>query len=308
MGKPTGFIEYPRTVAASVDPRERVQSWNEFHEHLPEGTLREQGARCMDCGVPFCHTGKLIDGLTTGCPLNNLIPEWNDLVYRGQWREALARLHKTNNFPEWTGRVCPAPCEGSCVLGISERAVTIKSIECAIVDRGCAEGWIVPEPPLSRTGKKVAVVGSGPAGLACAAQLNRAGHKVTVFERDDRIGGLLMYGIPPMKLEKDIVERRVNLLAEEGIKVVTGARIGQNYPTDKLRASFDAIVLCGGATAARDLVVEGRNLGGVHFAMEFLLKSCKSLLDSNFADGQYINAKGKNVIVIGGGDTGTDCV
>jgi glutamate synthase (NADPH/NADH) small chain len=308
MGKLTGFMEYERREDPGRDPQTRVRDWHEFHDHLPEATLKEQGARCMDCGVPFCHTGTILPGGASGCPINNLIPEWNDLVYRGQWHEALTRLHKTNNFPEFTGRVCPAPCEGSCVLGISEPAVSIKTIECAIVDKGFAEGWIVAEPPLRRTGKTVAVVGSGPAGLACAAQLNRAGHTVTVFERDDRIGGLLMYGIPPMKLEKQIVDRRVNLLADEGIKFVTGAHIGKNYPTDKLRASFDAIVLCGGATAARDLTVEGRNLGGVHFAMEFLQKSCKSLLDSNFADGQYIDAKGKNVIVIGGGDTGTDCV
>ncbi|HEY4185615.1 MAG TPA: glutamate synthase subunit beta [Polyangia bacterium] len=308
MGKLTGFMEYERREPPGRDPHTRVRDWNEFHDHLPESTLKEQGARCMDCGVPFCHTGTLLAGGASGCPINNLIPEWNDLVYRGQWREALTRLHKTNNFPEFTGRVCPAPCEGSCVLGINEPAVTIKSLEAAIIDKGFEEGWVVAEPPLKRTGKTVAVVGSGPAGLACAAQLNRAGHTVTVFERDDRIGGLLMYGIPPMKLEKNVVDRRVKLLAEEGVKFVTGAHIGQNYPTDKLRASFDAIVLCGGATAARDLPVEGRNLSGVHFAMEFLQKSCKSLLDSNFADGQYIDAKGKNVIVIGGGDTGTDCV
>jgi glutamate synthase (NADPH/NADH) small chain len=308
MGKPTGFIEYPRTVAASRDPRERVKSWKEFHDHLAEPTLREQGARCMDCGVPFCHTGKLIEGLTTGCPLNNLIPEWNDLVYRGRWREALDRLHKTNNFPEFTGRVCPAPCEGSCVLGINAPAVTIKSIECAIVDRGFEEGWIVAEPPQVRTGKKVAVVGSGPAGLAAAAELNRAGHWVTVFERADRIGGLLTYGIPPMKLEKTLVDRRVRLLAEEGITFITSTEVGKSYPTDKLRAEFDAVVLCGGATWARDLAVEGRKLAGVHFAMEFLTLSAKSLLDTNFKDGNYISAAGQKVVVIGGGDTGTDCV
>jgi len=308
MGKLTGFMEYPRTEPPGRDPQARVHDWLEFHDHLPEKTLKEQGARCMDCGVPFCHTGTLLAGGASGCPINNLIPEWNDLVYRGQWQEALVRLHKTNNFPEFTGRVCPAPCEGSCVLGISEPAVTIKSIECAIIDKAFEEGWVRPEPPAKRTGKTVAVVGSGPAGLACAAQLNKAGHTVTVFERDDRIGGLLMYGIPPMKLEKHVVDRRVNLLKEEGVKFVTGAWVGKTYPTEKLRSSFDAIVLCGGATAARDLQVEGRNLQGVHFAMEFLLKSCKSLLDSNFADGHYISAKGKNVIVIGGGDTGTDCV
>ena len=308
MGKVTGFMEFERVLPDSRDPKERVGSWGEFHDHLPDKTLREQGARCMDCGVPFCHTGKLLAGAASGCPINNLIPEWNDLVYRGQWREALARLHKTNNFPEFTGRVCPAPCEGSCVLGISEPAVTIKSIECAIVEKGFEEGWIVAEPPAARTGKKVAVVGSGPAGLACAAQLNRAGHKVTVFERDDRIGGLLMYGIPPMKLEKSIVDRRIKLLAEEGIEFITSTEVGKTYPTKTLTGSFDAIVLCGGATRARDLPVEGRQLEGVHFAMEFLLKSCKSLLDSNFEDGRFISAKDKHVVVIGGGDTGTDCV
>jgi glutamate synthase (NADPH/NADH) small chain len=308
MGKLTGFMEYERHEPPGRDPKARVRDWLEFHDHLPEATLKEQGARCMDCGVPFCHTGTLMAGGASGCPINNLIPEWNDLVYRGQWREALTRLHKTNNFPEFTGRVCPAPCEGSCVLGINEPAVTIKSIEQAIIDKGFAEGWVVPEPPEKRTGRKVAIVGSGPAGLACAQQLNRAGHTVTVFERDDRIGGLLMYGIPPMKLEKQVVDRRVKLMAQEGVNFVTGAFIGQNVPTAKLQAEFDAIVLAGGATAARDLQVEGRNLAGVHYAMEFLLKSCKSLLDSNFADKQFIDAKGKNVIVIGGGDTGTDCV
>jgi glutamate synthase (NADPH/NADH) small chain len=308
MGKLTGFMEYPRELPRARDPKERTADWREFHDHLPEKKLQEQGARCMDCGVPFCHTGQLLAGAASGCPINNLIPEWNDLVYRGQWKEALARLHKTNNFPEFTGRVCPAPCEGSCVLGISEPAVTIKSIEEAIIDKGFAEGWVVAEPPAKRTGKKVAVVGSGPAGLACAAQLNRAGHTVTVFERDDRIGGLLMYGIPPMKLEKHVVDRRVKLLAEEGINFVTSTWVGKNYPTERLRKEFDAVVLCGGATQARDLPVEGRQLGGIHYAMEYLLKSCKSLLDSNLADGKYISAKDKHVVVIGGGDTGTDCV
>ncbi len=308
MGKPTGFIEYPRTIPISRHPRERIASWGEFHEHLPEETLREQGARCMDCGVPFCHTGKLIEGLTSGCPLNNLIPEWNDLVYRGRWREALDRLHKTNNFPEFTGRVCPAPCEGSCVLGINSPAVTIKSIEVSIVDRGFDEGWIVAEPPSVRTGKRVAVIGSGPAGLACAAELNKAGHTVTVFERADRIGGLLLYGIPPMKLDKGLVDRRVKLLAEEGVRFVTNVEVGKNYATARVREESDAVVLCGGATWARDLGVEGRSLKGVHYAMEFLTASTKSLLDSGLADGKYISAKDKNVIVIGGGDTGTDCV
>lgn len=275
---------------------------------MSEARLREQGARCMDCGVPFCHTGKIIDGMASGCPINNLIPEWNDLVYRSQWREALDRLHKTNNFPEFTGRVCPAPCEGSCVLGINDSPVTIKGIECAIIDKGFEEGWVAAAPPHKRTGKKVAVVGSGPAGLACGAQLNKAGHWVTIFERDDRVGGLLMYGIPNMKLDKRIVERRVELMAREGIRFKTNTNVGRDYPVEQLRQQFDAIVLCGGATKARDLSVEGRSLKGIHLAMDFLHSNTKSLLDSGHQDGQYISARDKHVIVIGGGDTGTDCV
>ena len=308
MGKTTGFMEYERVLPLSRSPVERVADWTEFHAHLPEAALREQGARCMDCGVPFCHTGAMLPGGASGCPIHNLIPEWNDLVFRGQWKEALVRLHKTNNFPEFTGRVCPAPCEGSCVLGINEPAVTIKNIEVSIIDKAFAEGWVEAEPPARRTGKKVAVVGSGPAGLAAAAQLNQAGHTVTVFERDDRIGGLLMYGIPQMKLEKHIVDRRVKLLAQEGVNFVTSTWVGKNYSTEKLRSEFDAVVLCGGATKARDLPIEGRNLKGIHYAMEYLLLNTKSLLDSNHGDGAFINAKGKNVVVIGGGDTGTDCV
>jgi glutamate synthase (NADPH/NADH) small chain len=262
----------------------------------------------MDCGVPFCHTGKLIGGMASGCPVNNLIPEWNDLIYRGQWREALNRLQKTNNFPEFTGRVCPAPCEGSCVLGINESPVTIKTIENAIIDRAFEEGWVTAEPPAVRIGKKVAVIGSGPAGLACAAQLNRAGHWVTVFERADRVGGLLMYGIPNMKLDKAIVQRRIDLMAEEGVRFITNTEVGKNYPADKLRNEFDAVALCGGATKPRDLPVEGRELHGIHFAMEYLHANSKSLLDSAHRDLSYITAKDKHVIVIGGGDTGTDCV
>jgi glutamate synthase (NADPH/NADH) small chain len=264
----------------------------------------------MDCGVPFCHTGTLIEGMAAGCPIHNLIPEWNDLVYRGLWKEALERLHKTNNFPEFTGRVCPAPCEGSCVLGISEPPVTIKSIECAIIDRGYEEGWVKPEPPALRTGKKVAVVGSGPAGLACADQLNKAGHWVTVFERADRIGGLLMYGIPNMKLDKRYVLRRVDLMAAEGVTFVTRCEVGKDMPARKLREDFDAVVLCAGSTMPHDFFAktEGRNLQGIHFAMEFLHANTKSLLDSQHQDGNYISAKGNDVIVIGGGDTGTDCV
>ncbi|MFL5244381.1 MAG: glutamate synthase subunit beta [Gemmataceae bacterium] len=308
MGKPTGFLEYPRELPLVRSPAERVHSWLEFHDHSDDAMLRKQGARCMDCGIPFCHTGTLIEGMASGCPINNLIPEWNDLVYRGLWRDALDRLHKTNNFPEFTGRVCPAPCEGSCVLGINDPPVTIKNIECAIVDKGFEEGWVVPEPPSKRTGKRVGVVGSGPSGLAAAAQLNRAGHWVTVFERADRIGGLLMYGIPNMKLDKRLVQRRVEVMAAEGVRFVTHCEVGKDYPADKLLQEFNAVVLCGGATQARDLPIDGRQLGGIHFAMEFLHANTKSLLDSQHEDGKFISAKDKDVIVIGGGDTGTDCV
>src|SRR5918999_2694637 len=270
MGKPTGFMEYDRELPLDRSPLERVQDWNEFHEHFSEAKLQQQGARCMDCGIPFCHTGQLISGMASGCPVNNLIPEWNDLVYRGLWKEALERLHKTNNFPEFTGRVCPAPCEGACVLGITDPAVTIKNLECAIVDRAFDEGWVKPEPPSMRTGKKVAVVGSGPAGLACAAQLNHAGHWVTVYERADRIGGLLMYGIPNMKLDKSIVQRRIDLMAQEGVKFVTKTAIGIDIPATQLTEDFDAVGLCCGATKPRDLPIPGRELKGVHLAMEFL--------------------------------------
>ncbi len=301
-------MEYDRELEPDRSPGERINDWKEFHKHLPDAKLKIQGARCMDCGIPFCQTGTMINGMTSGCPVNNLIPEWNDLVYRGLWREALERLHKTNNFPEFTGRICPAPCEGSCVLGISEPPVTIKTIECTIIDKGFEEGWVLPEIPEERTGKKVAVIGSGPAGLACAAQLNKAGHLATVFERDDRIGGLLMYGIPNPHLDKFVVERRVNLLRESGVEFVTNTEIGKGYPADKLLKEFDAVVICTGATKPRDLPVAGRELKGIYFAMEFLKANTKSLLDSGHSDGNYISAKDKDVIVLGGGDTGTDCV
>jgi glutamate synthase (NADPH/NADH) small chain len=308
MGKPTGFLEIKRELPADRSPAERVKDWQEFHLHMPVEKLQQQGARCMDCGIPFCHTGKLLSGMASGCPVNNLIPEWNDLVYRGLWKEALARLHKTNNFPEFTGRVCPAPCEGSCVLGINEPPVTIKNIEVAIIDRGWDEGWVVAEPPKARTGKKVAMIGSGPAGLCAAAQLNKAGHTVTVFERDDRVGGLLMYGIPNMKLDKkEVVQRRVDLMAAEGVMFVTNTEVGKSYPAAKLLKEFDAVVLCTGATKPRDLPIEGRKLRGVHFAMDFLTANTKSLLN-NHKNGDFISAEEKDVMVIGGGDTGTDCV
>ncbi|CAM2782425.1 glutamate synthase subunit beta [Paenibacillus sediminis] len=308
MSTPTGFMEYKRQLPVDRDPIERVKDWEEFHKLLSEDELRTQGARCMDCGTPYCHTGIDMTGGTSGCPVHNLIPEWNNLVYRGLWREALERLHKTNNFPEFTGRICPAPCEGSCTVGLIDQPVTIKSIEQAIVDKGFEEGWIVPTPPEKRTGKRVAVVGSGPAGLAAAAQLNKAGHSVTVFERSDRIGGLLMYGIPSMKLDKKIVQRRVDLLAAEGVEFVTNTEIGKDIPAKQLVDEYDAVVLCGGATKPREFNIEGSNLKGVHYAMDFLTGTIKSLLDSNLEDGNYISAKDKHVIVIGGGDTGSDCV
>jgi len=308
MGKPTGFIEYLRELPVDRSPAERLRDWNEFHHHMDEKRLRQQGARCMDCGVPFCHTGKLISGMASGCPVNNLIPEWNDLVYRGLWREALERLHRTNNFPEFTGRVCPAPCEGSCVLGINAPPVTIKNIENAIVDKGWDEGWIVAEPPAQRTGKKVAVIGSGPAGLAAAAQLNKVGHSVTVLERADRPGGLLTYGIPNMKLDKrEVVARRVALMEKEGIKFVCNATVGENVEPQLLIRDFDATIICTGATVPRDLPVEGRDLRGVHFAMDFLTVSTQAVLRDQ-PDNTPISARGKDVIVLGGGDTGTDCV
>jgi len=317
MAKPTGFMEYERELPADRVPQERIKDWQEFHLQFPDDKLVAQAARCMDCGIPFCHNGKLLNGMASGCPINNLIPEWNDLVYRGQWRQALDRLLKTNNFPEFTGRVCPAPCEASCTLGINDPSVTIKNIENTIIEKGFAEGWIVATPPAVRTGKKVAIVGSGPAGLACADQLNKAGHLVTVFERADRIGGLLIYGIPNMKLDKKIVQRRIDLMTAEGVTFVTNTEIGKNYPAEKLLSEFDAVVLCAGATKPRDLPVEGRSLKGVHFAMEFLHGNTHNLLDQqnhhnpqsdNGFSYPFISAEGKDVIVIGGGDTGTDCV
>jgi NAD(P)H-dependent glutamate synthase small subunit len=305
MGKPTGFKEFERKTEAYREVTLRLNDYEEiFTGSHDADSLQIQGARCMDCGVPFCQSGN-------GCPVYNLIPEWNHLVYKEQWREALDRLHKTNNFPEFTGRVCPAPCEGSCVLGITNPAVTIKNIEHAIIDRGFEEGWVVASSPESRTGKKVAIIGSGPAGLAAAAQLNKAGHSVTVYERADRIGGLLMYGIPNMKLGKDIVQRRVDLMHEEGIEFITNADVGGDGTDINIKDLIkenDSVLLATGATRARDIDVIGRALSGVHLAMEFLTANTQSLLDSNLKDGKYISAKDKKVIVIGGGDTGTDCI
>jgi glutamate synthase (NADPH/NADH) small chain len=287
MGKVTGFLEYTREVAARRPPAERIRDWFEIYQPFPEETLRSQGARCMDCGVPFCHTG---------CPLNNIIPDWNDLVYRGRWREAIRQLHATNNFPEFTGRLCPAPCEAACVLGISEPPVTIKQIEKSIVDRAFEEGFIKPEPAAIRTGKRVAIVGSGPAGLAAAQQLARAGHDVTVFEKSDRIGGLLRYGIPSFKMEKRLIDRRLDQLRAEGVEFRTNAHVGANVPVEDLVKEFDALLLAGGAEQPRNLNVPGRELEGIHFAMEFLPQH-KAIL-----------ATGKRVAIIGGGDTGADCL
>jgi glutamate synthase (NADPH/NADH) small chain len=306
MGKPTGFIDYLREVPLDRPALERLKDWNEFHQHADDARLREQAARCMDCGTPFCHTGRILSGMASGCPINNLIPEWNDLVYRGLWSEALERLHKTNNFPEFTGRVCPAPCEGSCNAGLVAAPVTIKEIECSIIDRAWQEGLVIARPPAVRTGKRVGIVGSGPAGLSAAAQLNKAGHDVTVFEREDRLGGLLMYGIPNMKLDKRLVQRRVDLLAEEGVTFRTGVEVGLSFPAKRLLSDFDAVVLCTGATKPRDLPVEGRSLTGVHFAMEFLTANTRSVVTSRRSS-DFLDAAGKDVVVIGGGDTGTDC-
>lgn len=301
MGKTTGFLEYTRHKTPWKAPEVRVKDFQEFSLPLEDAERREQGARCMDCGVPFCQS-------SYGCPVDNLIPEWNDQVYRGRDKEAWKRLMKTNNFPEFTGRVCPAPCEGACVLGINQPPVTIKDNECWIIDNAYSEGWMVPVPVEKRTGKKVAVIGSGPAGLAAADQLNKAGHSVTVFERADRVGGLLMYGIPNMKLDKKLVEKRVSLMKEEGIVFKTGIAVGKDKDAKSLASEFDAVLVATGSTRPRDLPVPGRSLKGIHFAMEFLTANTKSLLDSGFADNKKIDAKGKKVVVIGGGDTGNDCI
>lgn len=296
MAKPTGFKEFTRELPKKRPVADRVKDYREFYIPFPKEKVREQAARCMDCGVPFCHTG---------CPLGNIIPDWNDLVYRGNWQEAMERLHATNNFPEFTGRLCPAPCEEACVLGINEPPVTIEQIEKEIVENAFASGWIKPEPPKVRTGKKVAVVGSGPAGLACAQQLNRAGHTVTVFEREDRIGGLLRYGIPDFKMEKSVIDRRLDIMKTEGIVFKPSTAVGKDITADQLRKDFDSVVICIGSTKGRDLSVPGRELKGIHMAMEFLPQQNRRNAGDN-VDG--LSAKGKHVIVIGGGDTGSDCI
>ena len=299
MGKPTGFLEFTRAKQPYRPVEERIRDWTQVMLPWPVATLQQQGARCMDCGVPFCHQG---------CPLGNIIPDWNELVYRDRWREAIDRLHATNNFPEFTGTLCPAPCEGSCVLEINDDPVTIKAIELAIIDHAFEAGWITPEPPLSRTGKKVAIVGSGPAGLAAAQQLNRAGHWVTVLERADRIGGLLRYGIPEFKMEKRILDRRLEILRKEGITFRVNANVGVNAPVETLRGEFDAILLAAGATLPRDLKVPGRELKGIHFAMEYLPLQNRRCEEDQIPEGEFITAKGKRVVIIGGGDTGADCL
>ena len=308
MGKVTGFLEFERREGVSEKPLDRLKHWNEFNNLLPKQEQQNQGARCMDCGIPFCQSGILISGMASGCPVNNLIPEWNDLIYRGKWKLALSRLLKTNNFPEFTGRVCPAPCESACTVGIHGPAVTIKENEKSIIDRAFEEGLIKANLPKYRTDKKIAVIGSGPAGLAAADTLNQSGNLVTVFERNDRIGGLLMYGIPNMKLDKKVIDRRVNLLKEEGIEFVTNTNVGKDYPVRKILTDFDAVILATGSSKPRDLREEGRGLNGIYYAVDFLKANTKSLLDSNFEDDEFIKVKDKNVIIIGGGDTGTDCV
>ena len=308
MGKPTGFLEYERVEAKAVSPKERIKNFNEFHTPLSEAEQRKQSARCMDCGVPFCQSGMTIKGMTSGCPLNNLIPEWNDLVYTGNWEQAYNRLHKTSNFPEFTSRVCPALCEKACTCGLNGDAVCTKENEMAIIEHAYANGLAGPKPPKVRTGKKIAVVGSGPSGLAVADQLNSRGHSVTVYERADRVGGLLRYGIPNMKLEKHIIDRKINVMKAEGIEFVTDANIGVNIKAQKLQEEYDAVVLCCGASNPRDINAPGRDANGIYFAVDFLTSTTKSLLDSGLQVGKYISAKNKNVIVIGGGDTGNDCV
>ena len=308
MGKATGFMEYEREESVAIKPKERIKNFDEFHTPLSLEKQRTQAARCMDCGVPFCQAGMMIKGMASGCPLNNLIPEWNDLLYNGNWQQAYNRLHKTSNFPEFTSRVCPALCEKACTCGLNGEAVCTKENEKAIIEKAYEEGWAAPKPPKVRTDKRIAVVGSGPSGLAVADQLNRRGHLVTVYERSDRVGGLLRYGIPNMKLEKHIIDRKIEVMKAEGVTFITDANIGENVKAKKLLEEYDSVVLACGASNPRDIKAPGRDANGIYFAVDFLKSTTKSLLDSGLTDGKYISAKGKNVIVIGGGDTGNDCV
>ena len=308
MGKPTGFIEYERKEAKAVSPKERIKNFNEFHTPLSEEEQKCQASRCMDCGVPFCQSGMTIKGMTSGCPLNNLIPEWNDLVYEGNWERAYNRLHKTSNFPEFTSRVCPALCEKACTCGLNGDAVCTKENELAIIEKAYANGWAAAKPPVVRTSKKIAVIGSGPAGLAVADQLNTRGHNVTVFERNDRIGGLLRYGIPNMKLEKHIIDRKLDVMKEEGVQFVVNSNVGAEVKAKDILKDYDAVVLACGASNPRDINAPGRDANGIYFAVDFLTSTTKSLLDNGLKDGTYISAKDKDVVVIGGGDTGNDCV
>lgn len=308
MGKPTGFLEYDRETGSAAAPIERIKHFNEFHTPLTEAQQKEQGARCMECGVPFCQSGMILNGMVSGCPLHNLVPEWNDLVYMGNWSQAYNRLKKTNSFPEFTSRVCPAPCEAACTCGLNGEPVSIKENEHAIIEKAYETGKAGPRPPKLRTSKRIAVIGSGPAGLAAADQLNKRGHNVTVFEREDRVGGLLMYGIPNMKLEKHIIDRKINVMKDEGVTFITGANVGAGYKVNRLKKEFDSIILACGASNPRDIAVPGREAEGIYFAVDFLKSTTKSLLDSNLEDGNFISAKDKHVLVIGGGDTGNDCV
>lgn len=308
MGKATGFMEFDRKTSRAVEPKNRIKNYNEFHTPLPCEEQRKQAARCMECGVPFCQSGMEIMGMTSGCPLNNLVPEWNDLVYTGNLEQAFNRLMKTNNFPEFTARVCPALCEAACTCGLNGDPVSVKENEYSIIENAYELGYAKAEPPKVRTGKSVAIIGSGPSGLAAADQLNRRGHKVTVFERSDRLGGLLMYGIPNMKLEKHVIERKIAIMKEEGIEFITNADVGAGFKANKILKDYDRVILACGASNPRDIKVKGRELKGIHFAVDFLKSTTKSLLDSNLSDGTYISAKDKRVLVIGGGDTGNDCV